>query len=102
MDKQRWTKDEIEILKSHYKDKTSFEIGEILGRGSDSIKHKVRQLNLSLRKKGEKCSWSKYSDVIVERARYLHDRGMKPKQISKRLNIPYWNICDFVYYKRGL
>ena len=97
-----WTEQEIETLKGLGKDKTSSEIGKILNRSHDSVKHKAKQLKISLRKKGEKCSWAKYSNSVVEQARFLHDEGYKPKQISKLLSVPYWNICDFVYYKRGL
>lgn len=97
-----WTEDEIKTLKDNYRDKTSYELAEILNRTYDSIKHKARKLNISLRKKGEKCSWSKYSDEIVELARKMHDDGCKPSHISELLKIPYSNICDFVYYKRGI
>lgn len=81
---------------------SSAEIGRLLNRTSDSVKHRAQRIGVSLRKYGEACPGAKYSNATVDRARDLHESGVMPKEISKQLGVPYWNVCDFVYYKRGL
>lgn len=95
-----WTNAEMRILKAQAGKKCSTEIAKELGRTRISVIHKARNLKISLLLKGELCSWAKYPDATVERAREMHDEGIKPKAISKELGVPYWNVCDFIYYKR--
>lgn len=97
-----WTQDDDRTLKKSADAMTSHQLAGILGRSSASIKHRARKLRVSLRKHGEKCSWAKYSNEVVEQARDMHESGIKPREISEMLGVPYWNICDFVYFKRGL
>ncbi len=97
-----WTVEEDRVIKEQAETLTSYQLAERLGRSSDSIKHRARRLGVSLRKYGDKVAWAKYSNELVERARDLHEGGMMPLEISRRLGIPYWNVCDFVYFKRGL
>ena len=97
-----WSVKDDCTLKDNAASMTSYQLARLLGRGVDSVKHRARRLGVSLRKHGEACSWSKYSNEVVEQARALHESGVKPKEISRRLGVPYWNVCDFVYFKRGL
>jgi hypothetical protein len=100
--RKAWSEAEDETVKQNAAEMTSCQLAELLGRSSDAVKHRARKLNISLRKHGDACSWAKYSNELVDEARDLHESGMGPKEISIRLKIPYWNVCDFVYYKRGL
>jgi len=97
-----WTDEEKTLLKRNAPNMTSSQLAKLLNRGIDSVKHKARQMGVSLRKYGEACSWAKYSNEVVEQARGLHESGVTPREISRKLGVPYWNICDFVYFKRGL
>ena len=97
-----WTEEETRTLKANAAAMTADQLAELLGRTRDSIKGQARKLGVSLRKHGEACSWAKYSNAIVDKARDLHERGVPPRKISEQLSVPYWNVCDFVYFKRGL
>lgn len=97
-----WTDDEIATIRQMAGTATSIAIAAALGRTSAQVKHLARRYHISLRLHGERCPWAKYSNVLVEQARALHDGGMKPKQIAAQLDMPYWAVCDAVYYKRGL
>ena len=97
-----WTEADDKLLKKNAATMTSAELSKLLDRGPSAIKHRASKLGISLKKYGEKCSYAKYSDAVCEKARELHDGGMRPVDISRKLNVPYWNVCDFVYYRRGL
>lgn len=97
-----WTEEDDKVLKDNAATMTSYELAAILQRGQDSVKHRARKIGVSLRKYGQRCSWAKYSDDVVETARRMHRRGVGPRDISDTIGVPYWAVCDFVYFKRGL
>ena len=98
-----WEDEEVTILRTLAGAFTSYEIGHILGRSSDSVKHRARRLRVSLRTYGERCPWSKYSNEQAELARSLHEQGgVKIREIGDRLGIPYHALHSIIYFKRGL
>lgn len=97
-----WTETEDKTLKALAAELSSYQLAQRLGRSSDAVKKRAVRLGVSLRKHGERCAHAKYSNAVVEQARGLHEAGVMPREISRRLGVPYWNVCDFVYFKRGL
>jgi hypothetical protein len=100
--RRRWSSTEDATIKRLAEDLTSAELADLLGRTPDAIKHRAKRLRVSLRKYGQACSWAKYPNLMVEAAREMHDAGKGPRVISQELGVPYWAVCDWVYYKRGL
>lgn len=99
--RRAWSSKEIVILRKRVGSKTSAEIGREIGRTSDSVKHQVRKIGLSLKLRGDKCSWTKYSDHDCELARCLHSDGMPVKIISEKLEIPSHALHSILYFKRA-
>ena len=95
-----WTQAELRVLRQHAATMTSAQIGALLGRTSDAVKHKARQRGLSLCKQGERCSWAKYSDAQCEQARQLHEAGTPIRRIGEIVQMPFHALHSVIYFKR--
>lgn len=102
MVKRPWTDAEIAIIREMAGSVTSFQIAEQLGRTNTQVKYAAASRGISLKLYGERAPGAKYSNALVEQARDLHDAGVKPKRIAEMIGMPYWAVCDAVYYKRGI
>ena len=52
-----------------------------------------------MRKHGDNHHRTRHSDATVERARTMHDEGIKPTLISNELGISLDTINDWIYYR---
>lgn len=96
-----YTKQEDAVIRTHAGKKPAREIAEALARAPYSVKKRAAKLGLSLRLRGNACPWTKVPDETVEHMRAMHDAGARPIDISRSMGVPYWNVCDAVYYKRA-
>jgi hypothetical protein len=95
-----WTLAELRQLRTHAATMTAAQIGALIGRTADAVKHKARQRGLSLRKCGERCSWAKYSDAQCEQARQLHEAGTPIRRIGEIVQMPFHALHSVLYFKR--
>ena len=98
----RWTPQEIALLKQLAGQVSPAEIASRLGRTPAAVKARAKHLRVCLIVRGEKHPNAKYSDYQVELARRMYDEGLRPRAISRVLDVPEGAIGSFVYYKARL
>lgn len=98
----RWTQQEIAQLRELAGQISPAEIAQQLGRTPAAVKARARNLRINLIVHGERHPRAKYSDLMVELARRMHDEGLKPRAISRVLDIPEGSVKSYVYYKARL
>ncbi len=98
----RWTPQEIAQLRELAGQFSPAEIVQRLGRTPAAVKARAHALKISLILHGERHPGAKYSDLMVELARRMHDEGLKPRAIARVLDIPEGSVKSYVYYKARL
>lgn len=98
----RWTAQEIRLLRELAGQFGVAEIARRLGRTPAAVKARARILKISLLLHGEKHPAAKYSDYQVELARRMYDEGLRPRAISRVLDVPESTIGSFVRYQHRL
>ena len=98
----RWTTEEIAQLRQLAGQVGVAEIASRIGRTREAVKTRARTLKISLLLHGEKHPAAKYSDYQVELARRMYDEGLKPRAISRVLDMPESTIGSFVRYQHRL
>lgn len=98
----RWTHQEIRMLRQLAGEVSPHIIAERLGRTYAAVKTRGRMLNISLICYGERSHSAKHSDALVEQARTLYDKGLRPTEIALQLGIPRRSIQHYVYYTKRL
>lgn len=83
-----WTEDEDAVLRARAKDMTIAEIGAVLERTEDVIRHRAKTIGVKFTKRGEGHSASKYDDEIRQHYIDLVAAGTPKNTAAKRLGVP--------------
>jgi DNA-directed RNA polymerase specialized sigma24 family protein len=94
-----WTPEEDRVIRREGGGKTAQQLALMLGRTKNAVHQRAYLLRVSLQKYGDADYRTKYSDEVVEQARQMHDCGLGPAEIARRLRVPLVSVRSFVYYQ---
>ena len=98
----RWTDADDRKLRQLAGTTSAAAIGQVLGRGESAIYKRAQRIGVSLLRVGERRAGAKYSDELIERVRDLHDSGVGPTEISRRLGMNFHTVSSVVQFKHRL
>lgn len=102
VDKKRWAASEVLYLKNNASTKSAKQIGNELGRSETSVKSKARKMGVRLRKYGENHHLANISNHDVELCRQLEDEGLRPFEISEKMEIEISHVCAILNFRSRL
>lgn len=96
----QWKRAEILILRQCAGKMRVADIGRLIGRTRDAVRTKARELNICLILRGDYHQSAKYHQSDIEKARDLHQEGMKRREIARMLKMPVSQVNQYVYFDR--
>ncbi|EAQ6132319.1 DNA-binding protein [Salmonella enterica] len=96
----KWKRAEILIVRQCAGTMKVANIGQLIGRTDGAVCAKARELNISLRLRGDYHQSVKYPGRVVEMARELHQEGVKRRDIAEMLGMPIGAVNQYVYFDR--
>lgn len=78
---------------------TAKQLAKVLGRSVHAVHQRAYRKRVRLQKAGDADFRTKYSDAVVEQARKLHEAGVGPRAIARRIGVPEGSVRSFVYYR---
>lgn len=95
----RWTPTEDRYIRRAAPYRTARQMARVLGRTVNAVHQRAYLLKVPLQKAGDRDYRTKYSDVVVEAARTMHEAGAGPKAIARDLGVPEGSVRSFIYYR---
>lgn len=96
----KWKRAEILIVRQCAGTMKVANIGQLIGRTDGAVRAKARELNISLRLRGDYHQSVKYPGRVVEMARELHHKGTRRQDIAKMLKMKVGTVSQYVYFDR--
>ncbi|ECW2977118.1 DNA-binding protein [Salmonella enterica] len=96
----KWKRAEILIIRQCAGTMKVANIGQLIGRTYGAVRAKARELHISLRLRGDHHQSVKYPGRVVEMVRYLHQEGMKRRDIAEMLKMKIGMVNQYVYFDR--
>lgn len=96
----KWTRAEILIVRQCAGAMKVANIGQLIGRTDGAVRAKARELNISLRLRGDHHQSVKYPGCVVEMARELHHKGTRRQDIAQMLGMKPGTVSQYVYFDR--
>ncbi|HCM1919153.1 TPA: DNA-binding protein [Salmonella enterica subsp. salamae serovar 28:r:e,n,z15] len=95
-----WVRAEIIIMRQCAGKMRVATIGRLTGRTAAAVRAKARELNISLRLRGDYHQSARYRQADIELARSLHDEGVSRRDIAEKLEMPIGAVNQYVYFER--
>lgn len=96
----KWKRAEILIVRQCAGTMKVATIGQLIGRTDGAVRAKARELHISLRLRGDHHQSVKYPGCDVEKARELHHKGTRRRDIAQMLKMPLGTVNQYVYFDR--
>lgn len=97
--KKPWKKSEIDFLCNNVRALCYRKIADSLGRTTRGVREKARELKINHGQIGEANRNVKYSDNDVDLCRALHEEGIKPRIIARKMEMPIKAVYAIVYFR---
>ncbi|CAI1970545.1 hypothetical protein [Serratia marcescens] len=94
-----WKKSEIDFLCNNVRSLCYRKIAYSLGRTTRGVREKARELKVNPGQIGEANRNVKYSDHDVDLCRALHEKGIKPRIIARKMEMPIKAVYAIVYFR---
>lgn len=94
----RWTKAELQYLRTHGGKVSLAEIAAAIGRTRAAVACKAVEIGVDCKTYGERHWMSRHSDADVDLCRQLHEAGLSVPEIAEKMEMPRGTVGNIVHY----